>query len=64
MQGKALTVEVWREYDIPGRPEPYRITSPKQLFVDNEDIIHCVPFPGYGTVLRWCPRDSNKSVAF
>jgi hypothetical protein len=73
MEPKDLTVEEWREYDMPSRPEPYRINEPKQLYcgttthriVDAVGVVHCVPAPGrHGCILRWKPRDRNKPVQF
>lgn len=57
-------VEEWREYDIPGRDKPYRITNPVSVefrsggathrVTDGDGIVHCVPAPGQGgAVLRW-----------
>jgi hypothetical protein len=70
-----LTKEQYREYDVPGRPEPYRITSPQQLYwkpgatthrvVDAEGKVHCVPAPGTnGCVLRWKTIDEDNPVQF
>lgn len=69
-----LTCESWREYDMPGRVEPYRIYSPVKLYtrpggtthriVDINGKIHCIPFPGNGTVLRWMPKDPENPAAF
>ncbi|MHC4296423.1 MAG: hypothetical protein ACYS7Y_03900 [Planctomycetota bacterium] len=69
-----ITDELYREYDIPGRPEPYRINAPVKLFtrpggtthrvLDREGVIHCISFPGNGTVLRWKPREGKDPVAF
>jgi len=53
-------VEDWREYDFGGRV--YRIDNPKSVYigttthrvVDQDDIAHCVPAPGFnGCALRW-----------
>lgn len=55
-----LSAELWREYDFDGRI--YRIDCPVRLYLGGvthrvltvDDIIHCVPAPGYnGCVLRW-----------
>jgi hypothetical protein len=57
-----LRAEEWREYDFPGRV--YRIEKPVTFYcrpggethrvLDSEDVIHCVPAPGFrGCVLRW-----------
>lgn len=59
-----LTDEIWREYDIPGQPKPYRIENPQTLWVgntthrvlDNEGVVHCIQW-AVGTILRWKPRD-------
>jgi hypothetical protein len=70
-----LTDELWREYDFPGREKPYRIETPRALYVrpggtthrvvDSQGVVHCVPAPGQsGCVLRWMPRDGSKPVAF
>lgn len=70
-----ITTEAWREYDIPGREEPYRINNPKTLYVrpngtthrvvDSEDVVHCVPIPGsLGCVLRWQNFDKDNPVEF
>jgi hypothetical protein len=69
-----LRDEVYREYDIPGRPEPYRIFDPVTLYTrpggtthrvrDRAGTVHCIPFPGNGTVLRWKPRKGTDPVAF
>lgn len=72
--GSDLTDEVYREYDIPGRHEPYRIYNPVTLFVrpggsthrvlDSAGVVHCIAFPGNGTVLRWAPRDEDNPCSF
>ncbi len=69
-----LSEEAYREYDIPGRPEPYRIDNPVTLFtrpggtthrvLDNEGVVHCIPFPGNGVVLRWAPAAGKAPVKF
>jgi len=69
-----LTDEVYRVYDIPGRDEPYRIFDPVTLFtcpggtmhrvLDRDGKVHCIPFPGNGTVLRWKPHDPENPVQF
>jgi hypothetical protein len=70
-----LTTELWREYDTPGRAEPYRIENPQKLYfrtggtthrvVDADGQVHCVPAVGYfGTVLRWASKDAAKPVNF
>lgn len=69
-----LTDEEWREYDIPGRRDPYTICNPQKLFtrpggsthcvLDAAGEVHYIPFPGNGTVLRWKPRDLEHPVAF
>jgi hypothetical protein len=75
MKESDLTVELWREYDIPGRDGPYRIAAPQKLFMreggtthrvlDSEGVVHCVPAPGSGgVVLRWQSKDPTKPVAF
>jgi hypothetical protein len=72
---KEIPDEEYREYDFPGRPQPYRINNPKFLvyreggtthrIVDSTGIVHCVPGPGIlGCVLRWKNRNPNKPVNF
>ncbi len=70
MKRLSLTDEIWREYDVPGRDTPYRITSPLALWVgetthrvlDSENVVHCIPWKG--TILRWLPRNLENPVAF
>ena len=70
MESKDLTVEEYREYDVPGRSQPYRIDSPQQLYigatthrvVDGSGVVHCVPTAG--TVIRWKSKDPTKPVGF
>jgi hypothetical protein len=68
-----ITTEAWREYDFGGRV--YRIESPRTLYfrvggsthrvVDSNDVVHCVPGPGYrGCALRWQNRDTSVPVNF
>ena len=67
-----LTDELYREYDLGTRN--YKINKPLKLFVreggtthrvlDSDGIVHCIPFPAPGVVLRWAPRDCTKPVAF
>jgi hypothetical protein len=70
-----LTSELWREYDIVGRPEPWRIEQPQKLFirpggtthrvVDATGRVHCIPFGNdCATVLCWESRDSQRPVNF
>lgn len=70
-----LTGEQWREYDLPGRPTPYRIENPRALYVrpggtthrvvDATGVVHCLPAPGQlGCILRWQPRDAASPVQF
>lgn len=58
-----VRTEKYREYDIPGRKEAYRINDPVELYfrsggsthrvVDANGIAHCLPAPGVaGCVLR------------
>lgn len=69
---KPLSDEIYREYDIPGRKELYRIEYPVALYVgatthrvlDVTGVVHCIPFPGHGVVLRWRPRDEADPVQF
>jgi hypothetical protein len=73
---KDITAEAWREYDIPGRPSPYRIENPVALYlraggtthrvVDATGLVHCPPAPsaGNGVVLRWQPKDPASPVQF
>ena len=62
---KDISGEEWREYDLPGRPEAYRIAHPVALLfrdggsthriIDRSGVAHCVPAPGvFGCVVRWC----------
>jgi hypothetical protein len=75
LKATSLKTELWREYDIPGRPGPYRIVDPVALYVrpggtthrvvDASGVTHCVPAPGQsGTVLRWQTRDPATPVDF
>ena len=75
MTPRSLSLEEYREYDIQGRKEPYRINYPLWLYfrpggsthrvVDADGIVHCVPAPGQlGCVLRWKPKDPNSPVQF
>jgi hypothetical protein len=75
MDEKDITCEEWREYDIPGRPAPYRIAEPQKLItrvggtthriVDVLGVVHCLPSPGQGgCVLRWKSRDAAKPVNY
>jgi len=68
-------IELWREYEFPGRDTAYRIKNPKSVVmrnggathrvVDSHGIAHCVPAPGVnGCVLRWKSVDENKPVEF
>lgn len=69
-----LKNEIYREYDIPGRLKPYRINSPITLYMrekgtthrvlDSKGIVHCIPFPGNGTILRWKNKDDRDPVTF
>ena len=70
-----LTTEAWKEYDMPGRDQSYRIDKPQKLFlrprgtthrvVDVDNVVHCVPIPGkHGCVLRWKNIDPKTSVNF
>lgn len=69
----SLTDEVYREYELPnGRI--YRITKPVALFthpkatthrvLDSVGMVHCIPFPSEGTVLRWKPVNRKNPVQF
>lgn len=73
MEKRIINTEKWRVYDFGGRI--YRIKDPQYLFfreggtthriVDNNNIVHCCPAPGYmGCVVRWKSKDVNKPVAF
>lgn len=68
-----LSDESYREYDIPGRSEPYRIENPVCLYqreggsthrvLASDGIVHCLPAPGVkGCVLRWKPKDASNPV--
>jgi len=72
LRANSLETELYREYDIPGRRDPYRIDNPQTLYLggsthrvlDKDGVIHCIPFPGNGTVLRWKSRPEASPVAF
>jgi hypothetical protein len=75
MEGKDVSCELWREYDIPGRDKPYRINTPQLLYLreggtthrvlDSEGVVHCVQTVGNGgCVLRWQNRPGTDPVAF
>ncbi len=70
-----VRTEKYREYDIPGRKEPYRINDPVDLYfrsggtthrvVDSNGVAHCLPAPGVaGCVLRWENKDKSVPVNF
>ncbi len=68
-----LRKEEYREYEFPDG-KVYRINNPVTLFtrtggtthrvLDGNGVVHCVPFPGDGVVLRWKPRDAAEPVQF
>jgi len=71
----SLRSEVWREYDLPGREQPYRIYNPQDLYfqeegithrvVDGEGIVHLLLAPTQrGVVLRWKNREGERAVNF
>lgn len=73
MLKKALTGELWREYDFGGRI--YRIDHPQALYyreggtthrvVDSNGVTHCCPRPGLdGCVLRWKTVEPSSPVTF
>lgn len=75
LQEHDISHELWREYDIVGRPEPYRIEKPVTLYVrpggsthrvvDGGGIARCIPFGGTsGTVLRWRNPTGTDPVKF
>ncbi len=75
MKEFSLLTEEYREYDIPGRDEPYKIDAPVKLFIsesgtthrvlDQHDVVHCVPTVGKdGCVLRWKNWDSDNPCEF
>lgn len=70
-----LRDEIWREYDIPGRSCPYRISEPVRLYfrkggtthrvLNSNGVVHCIPAVGVaGCVLRWKVKDGKNPVAF
>lgn len=70
-----ISHEEWREYDMVGRCQPYRISNPVRLFirpggsthrvVDGDGVSHCIPFGGTsGTVLRWKNPSGTDPVRF
>lgn len=72
---KDISTELYREYDIPGRDEPYRIEFPLKLFMRDEgtthrildcnNVVHCLLAPGEkGCVLRWQNWPNQKPCKF
>jgi hypothetical protein len=70
---KSLEKELYREYDFCDRL--YKIDKPVKLFyreggsthrvVDRENVVHCLPAPGFnGCVLRWKGMDEKNPVQF
>ncbi len=73
LMNRNIETEMWREYDFGGRI--YRIEYPKELafrpggsthrIVDQHNVVHCVPAPGYhGCVLRWESKTNLPPVKF
>jgi hypothetical protein len=73
MKRYSLTGETYREYEL-ASGKVYRINKPIALFthpkatthrvLDSTGMVHCVPFPGEGTVLRWKPVNKLNPVQF
>jgi hypothetical protein len=75
---KDLSDEEYREYQVVGQEQAYRINAPQMLWyreggsthrvLDADGVVHCVAFPaslnGIPVVLRWKPKAGVEPVAF